>query len=522
MKKVGFILFSLVLCLCLMIPAALPVSADTSYTVVVRAWEDLPPPYPPFPPSLIVPVEWSTTSPAAGGVTNTQFNVPVYDGGEVTLAAPLTDNEGLKFYVFNTWGIGMPPAGADINTTNRTVTFIPDGNKIATARYHRISELDSIYPLRPDVNPVGIEHTVWVNISMPVAGVKIMFNIDGANSGASGYAYTDSMGTASYTYTGLNPGTDVIWAYIDSNSNGQFDYIDINGDGDFDEGEPREPRTINNTNKSWINNFLTGGGNYKDSNNVVWEFQFVEKLEVLPEGGATGHFRIIHDDGTEVVIYDIDKIEMLYFMGGPTSSPPAAKNIVRFRGTGTGSDGSDVMLLVVIEDVDKGKDKIAIVEVTGPPPPAPPVIIPWIGDITTTPPLNPPTFVTISGGSFQVHDVKSPFPVQESDPGRIILIKQTDPDDPNGDYVFPVFMSYGALVGYPVGMQIVDDFQVDSGYILTPGIYTIIELPVAGWSLASIDIDDPSGDSYICGPKAFINLSPGETVIVTYYNTMNP
>jgi hypothetical protein len=448
----------------------------------------------------------------------------VNDGDEVTLTAPLTHNEGLKFYVFDTWGIGIPPAPPDVTEHDLTVTFTANASKLATARYHRISELDSIYPVRPDVNPVGIEHTVWVNISMPVAGVKIMFNINGANSGASGYAYTDTMGTASYTYTGLNPGTDIIWAYIDSNDNGQFDYLDTNENGDFDEDEPREPRTVNNANKSWINNFLTGGGNIKDSNNnVIWEFQFVEKLRVSPEGGAEGHFRIIHNDGTEVVTYNIDTIETLFFMGEETDSPPAGKNIVRFRGTGTGSDGSEVMLLVVIEDVDKGKDKIAIVEVTGPPPPAPPVTIPWIGDIPTgTPPLPSPTLETIRGGSFQIHDVKAPVPVQESDPGRIILIKQTNPTDPSGDYRFPVFMSYGALVGYPIGMQIVDDFQVDTGYILTPGIYTIIESPVTGWSLASLDIDDPTSDSYTRGPKAFINLASGETVIVTYYNSMNP
>jgi hypothetical protein len=30
-----------------------------------------------------------------------------------------------------------------------------------------------------------------------------MFNIDGANSGASGRAYTDNLGTAAFTYTGI-------------------------------------------------------------------------------------------------------------------------------------------------------------------------------------------------------------------------------------------------------------------------------------------------------------------------------
>jgi hypothetical protein len=470
-----------------------------------------------------VHIEWSKTGgmPAYSGEGTTFF--PIYQaGGNVTLTAPSTYIQGIKSYQFKEWLVGSPPAPPDVTTTDLTVTFTANASKLATARYELIIPLDSIYPLRPDVNPVGIEHTVWVNISMPIEGVEVMFNIDGANSGASGRAYTDNLGTAAFTYTGINPGMDVIFAYIDKNGNGEWDYMDTNENNQLDPDEPHEPRTVNTTSKNWVENFVTGGGNYKDDNDVTWEFQFIDKLMVLPEGGAAGHFQIIRH-GDEALTYNIDQIEMLSFTGGETGSPPASNNTVRLRGTGTGSDGSEVMLLVVIEDVDKGKDKIAIVEVTGPPPPAPPVTIPWIGDIPTgTPPLPSPTLETIRGGSFQIHDVKAPVPAQESSPSRIILVKQTDPADPNGDYRFPIFMSYGALVGYPIGMQIVDDFQVDSGYILMPGIYTIIESPATGWILASLDIDDPTGDSYIRGSKAFINLASGETVIVTYYNSMNP
>lgn len=393
MKKTLIFILSLVLAIGLMIPAV-SAGAVPPYTITVGAADSTGPPGAP----LVALINWSGTSPPQSGETDTVFPITA-NGGTVTLTAPLSTSNGtLQFFVFRQWYISTPstpPASPTPQPLDqRTITFTVDSNKIAIARYQQIVSLKPINPTQPDVNPVGIEHTVWVNIGIPVAGVKVMFRIDGANSASSGFAITDATGQATFTYTGDNDGQDNIWAYLDSNGNGYYD-----------DGEPRSPNT---TIKSWVENFFTGGGNIKDGKKVIWTF--AGTAGVLPEGGVVGNFEIVNH--TTKVSYHLDQFAMLSFYGDETGSPPASHNTARFRASGTGSDGSTVNLVVIIEDADepgKGKDKIAVVEmVSTPPPPAPPVTEPWIGQIffTPTPPPPPPTLVTISGGNFQVHNVQ--------------------------------------------------------------------------------------------------------------------
>ena len=104
------------------------------------------------------------------------------------------------------------------------------------------------------------------------------------------------------------------------------------------------------------------------------------------------------------------------------------------------------------------------------------------------------------------------------DLGRIILIKETIPDGaPDG---FSFVMDYGYPIGYPNGLIMRDGAELDSGYVLDPGIYTIDESSIPpGWQLSSIDIKDKSGGSYSSGSTTTIDLAPGETVTVTYTNT---
>jgi hypothetical protein len=80
-------------------------------------------------------------------------------------------------------------------------------------------------------------------------------------------------------------------------------------------------------------------------------------------------------------------------------------------------------------------------------------------------------------------------------------------------------MSHGALFGYPAGIAMYNDDQ--HSYMLEPDMYTINEYFEVGWNLV-IDIDDPSGGSYPSGRTAVINLTPGETVEVTFSNTYIP
>ncbi len=355
----------------------------------------------PEPPLPGVPIAWSKTGGMApdSGEGNTFFSI-CQAAGDVTLTAPLYYCDQQYFYIFENWVVVTPqPSG------QRTIIFTADANKTAIARYQPQSiTLGQIYPM-PDVNPVGTSHTVWVDLPLPISGVKVMFNIIGANSAASGYAHSRATGRTAFTYIGNNAGIDIIWAYVDSNDNGQFDYYDENENGQFDPGEPSEPRTVNQTSKSWVENYITGAGQIKDENkNVIWEFNFNKKLSVLPEGGVAGQLQIVHYD-TEVVTYNINQFSLLSFYGGGTGSPPASNNTVRFRGIGTGSDGSTVTLVVIIEDASVGKDKIAIVEII--PGPFPPDTNPWIGYIPIgIPSPPPPDLVPIDGGNFQIHNMK--------------------------------------------------------------------------------------------------------------------
>jgi len=236
-----------------------------------------------------------------------------------------------------------------------------------------------------------------------------MFNIRGANSEASDCAYTDATGRATFTYSGTYAGIDTIFAYIDVDNDGNWFYDDLNENGVYDTDEPCEPRTANVAVKSWVENYITGAGIMKNENDeVIWKFNFRPKLGVSPEGGVVGQFQIIKYDGADVVTYNMNQFEMLGFYGGETTSSEASNNTTRFRGTGIGSDGSNVHLLVIIEDADVGKDKIAIAELVATfPPPIPPDVEPWIGYIPTGPsPQDPPELVLIDGGNFQIHNMR--------------------------------------------------------------------------------------------------------------------
>jgi len=109
---------------------------------------------------------------------------------------------------------------------------------------------------------------------------------------------------------------------------------------------------------------------------------------------------------------------------------------------------------------------------------------------------------------------------ENSAPGRIIVIKQTSPDGALDS--FPFTMSYGAQIGYPNGLSMRHGQQVDSGFTLPVGTYTINESVPAGWEVPKIAINDPSGGSSPSGTMTTIGLAAGETVTVTYNNTVRP
>jgi hypothetical protein len=344
---------------------------------------------PPLPTELLsVPVNWS--APVVSGTNSTTFGFMTANG-TVSVTAPATAIKAGVYYNFTRWSTRIPGQGPVFFPLGQTnVSFLSDSDKIASANYTPVLYIN---PLTPSVNLVGEEHTVWVNTGIAAAGIPVGFVISGPNAGSSGFASTDATGIATFKYTGTGDGTDNIWAYID-----------VNNDKDYDQtGSPPDIRTNNTSVKSWVVNFLTGGGNLKVGKKVAWTFS--GNLYALPEGGAAGHFTIVNH--ITRVTYLLDQIMVLFFYGNETQSPPASHNTVRFRATGTGNDGSLVTLVIIIEDADEpgaGSDRIAVEKIIVAPP-YPQVADSWIGHIPFPPETGDPQLVTISGGNFQIHNV---------------------------------------------------------------------------------------------------------------------
>jgi hypothetical protein len=125
--------------------------------------------------------------------------------------------------------------------------------------------------------------------------------------------------------------------------------------------------------------------------------------------------------------------------------------------------------------------------------------------------------VTYTNTKTSISPTLTPGPTYTGSPGRIILRKQIVTTSGGGPFFFT--MSYGSQVGYPNGVNLdASHPEIDSGFILNPGIYSINETVPPGWTL-TIDISDPSGGSSSTGSLVTIDLAPGETVIVTYTNT---
>ena len=396
MKKLLTVILTLILSASLIIPISAPAAANPGYTIFIRASDRSGPPGQP----MVVPIVWSGTTPVQGGTNNTPITVTT-EGGSLTVTAPLTSNNGsLNFFIFRNWVVitPQPPSSPIISpqpTDQRTITFATNANKTAIASYQQVFNLGNIASSQPSTNPLGISHSVYANTGVPVAGVKVNFLIQpGPNSAASGFAYTDATGRATFTWTGTYDGTDAVWAYLDSNQNSQFD--------------SGEPRTNNTINTFWVNNFVTGGGNIKVDKKVAWTFSGT--VGVPPEGGTIGDIEIVDHVNNET--YTLDQFVVLFFYDDPNptdaTSPPGSHNTARFRGTGTrSSDGARVEMVIVMQDnAEPGReaDKIAVqlVRVNGVL-----AVNGLIGSVNVPEaPGTPLVMVTISGGNFQVHNIE--------------------------------------------------------------------------------------------------------------------
>ena len=60
-----------------------------------------------------------------------------------------------------------------------------------------------------------------------MVGVRVDFNVTGAHNGNTGFDFTDANGHATYCFTGINPGNDIIIANVGHlNATAQFNWTD--------------------------------------------------------------------------------------------------------------------------------------------------------------------------------------------------------------------------------------------------------------------------------------------------------
>jgi len=248
------------------------------------------------------PVNWAVRYNTCDANTNTRF-------GNVDGHSDLPNWDGSNF-------------SAEINTSivdpgYYCFVFNP-GSGVRETRWFYIGKLGALSP-ETAYNPVGTTHTVSTNIGVPVAGVEVLFFVDGANPLATGTDETDTTGKAEFTYPGNNPGTDTITACIDQNNN--------------DECDTGEPASTTTSTKYWLAEYVTGGGNVKDSNGrkVIWTF-----------GGNAGYFPgssepvgqfqlVYHPDKKVCHFNDFSNFE---FSGEKATNPEAPYNTVSFIANG--------------------------------------------------------------------------------------------------------------------------------------------------------------------------------------------
>ena len=122
------------------------------------------------------------------------------------------------------------------------------------------------------------------------------------------------------------------------------------------------------------------------------------------------------------------------------------------------------------------------------------------------------TICPISGTLEKVSQIRTTeAPVLPQPPGNVVVWKQTDPAGSPQPFEF--------TASYYLGTFTLKDGESNDSGPLTSDIYTITESNLLGWELTDILITDPSGGSSSLGSTATIDLAPGETVEVVFFNT---
>jgi uncharacterized repeat protein (TIGR01451 family) len=127
--------------------------------------------------------------------------------------------------------------------------------------------------------------------------------------------------------------------------------------------------------------------------------------------------------------------------------------------------------------------------------------------ITATPTLGPTAPVTASASSHY-------FGVGY---GNLIIVKQTEPDDPQ-DFTFTTNFAGGFALDDDADGTLANTAQF--AQLRVGQLYTITEMPLTGWKFSQLDCTGATDSVFtIVSNTATVALAPGETVICTFTST---
>lgn len=226
-------------------------------------------------------------------------------------------------------------------------------------------------------NPVGTAHTITANVTPPLQGITVHFDIDGVNSSGSGTETTDSSGVATFVYTGTHDGYDAINIWVDNNGNGAYD-------------EGTDPVDV--VEKIWLENYVTGGGKLNTVSGRKVAYSFGGTVGVVEGIGIVGQFQVVDHTGKQAEAWHIgtEDFHSMTFLGNPAGSPVASHHRAYFSGTFTSNRGNSKFLTVWLFDNDEpgaGNDFIGVHYLD-----EADSWVAWFGG-------------TIEGGNIQVHDI---------------------------------------------------------------------------------------------------------------------
>jgi len=161
----------------------------------------------------------SMTAANAAGTT--------YDGATPLLSASTPITPGAHSLYLSIFDQGDHIFDSAVFVDNLVVGFVPNPvqNCVAGAKPKNFTM--SLTPVVAE-NPEDTSHTVTATLleqdGTPVVGAMIAFAVTGANT-TSGTALTGAGGQATFTYTGFNPGSDVITACYDADGDGTCEAI---------------------------------------------------------------------------------------------------------------------------------------------------------------------------------------------------------------------------------------------------------------------------------------------------------